>query len=86
MPVMDGLECTRLIRKLENSGELRGHLPIIALTANAGGKLYILDHKLMEAEFECMKAGSDAFITKPLTGATLSKAIERVLSGMETHN
>jgi len=27
-----------------------------------------------------MKAGSDAFITKPLTGATLSKAIERVLA------
>jgi FixJ family two-component response regulator len=33
-----------------------------------------------------MKAGSDAFITKPLTGATLSKAIERVLSGLEAHN
>ena len=38
------------------------------------------------AEYECMKAGSDAFITKPLTGATLTKAIERVLSGLETHN
>ena len=38
------------------------------------------------AEFECMKAGSDAFITKPLTGATLTRAIQRVLSGLETHN
>jgi len=30
-----------------------------------------------------MKAGSDAFITKPLTGATLSQAIERVLRRLE---
>jgi FixJ family two-component response regulator len=37
----------------------------------------------MTAEFECMKAGSDAFVTKPLTGATLSKAIERVLTEWE---
>jgi len=27
-----------------------------------------------------MKAGSDAFLTKPLTGSTLSKAIERVMA------
>jgi FixJ family two-component response regulator len=37
----------------------------------------------MIAEVDCMTAGSDAFITKPLTGATLSKAIERVLSKWE---
>ena len=37
----------------------------------------------MAAEFECMKAGSDAFVTKPLTGATLSKEIERVLTKWE---
>jgi len=30
-----------------------------------------------------MKAGSDAFITKPLTGVVLSQAIERVLQKLE---
>lgn len=42
MPVMDGLECTRRIRALEKSGVLQGHLPIIALTANAGGRVLFL--------------------------------------------
>ena len=42
MPVMDGLECTRRIRALEKSGVLQGHLPIIALTANAGGRILFL--------------------------------------------
>jgi len=36
---MDGLECTRCIRDLERDGSLTGHLPIIALTANAGGTI-----------------------------------------------
>lgn len=32
---MDGLTCTREIRRLEQTGELLHHLPIIAITANA---------------------------------------------------
>lgn len=35
MPVMDGLTCTRKIRELEAQGKLTGHVPIIAVTANA---------------------------------------------------
>lgn len=35
MPVMDGLTCTRRIRELEKEGKLTGHIPIIAVTANA---------------------------------------------------
>ena len=35
MPVMDGLTCTRKIRELEKEGKLTGHVPIIAVTANA---------------------------------------------------
>ena len=35
MPVMDGLTCTRKIRELEQEGKLAGHVPIIAVTANA---------------------------------------------------
>lgn len=32
---MDGLTCTRKIRELEKEGMLTGHVPIIAVTANA---------------------------------------------------
>ena len=35
MPVMDGLTCTKEIRKLEERGEVISHVPIIAVTANA---------------------------------------------------
>jgi CheY-like chemotaxis protein len=34
MPIMDGLTCTRRIRDLEREGKLKGHVPIIAVTAN----------------------------------------------------
>lgn len=35
MPVMDGLTCTKEIRKLEDRGDVVRHVPIIAVTANA---------------------------------------------------
>jgi PAS domain S-box-containing protein len=35
MPVMDGLTCARRIRELQGEGVIRGHVPIIAVTANA---------------------------------------------------
>ena len=35
MPVMDGMTCTREIRRLEERGEIIRHVPIIAVTANA---------------------------------------------------
>jgi len=35
MPVMDGLTCARKIRELEQTKEIIGHVPIIAVTANA---------------------------------------------------
>lgn len=35
MPVMDGLTCTREIRKLQGEGLIMRHIPIIAVTANA---------------------------------------------------
>ena len=35
MPIMDGLTATREIRRLEVEGTIRGHVPIIAVSANA---------------------------------------------------
>ena len=66
MPVMDGLEATKAIRKLEKkrSGEKK-HIPIIALTANAmkGDRERFLD------------AGMDDYITKPIKKKALEAAI-----------
>ena len=56
MPVMDGLECTRKIRELEKSGELKGpRIPIIAVSGNAR------DEQITEAK----NAGCDDVLVKP---------------------
>ena len=34
MPVMDGFESTKKIRKIESNNPMLGHIPIIAFTAN----------------------------------------------------
>ena len=35
MPVLDGLSAVRIIREMERAGEIKGHIPILAVTANA---------------------------------------------------
>ncbi|WP_343564980.1 ATP-binding protein [Kiloniella sp. b19] len=68
MPVMDGLETTRRIRKLADSK--LASLPIIAMTANA-----------MEGDREiCLAAGMDDYISKPINAANLMAAISRHLA------
>jgi CheY-like chemotaxis protein len=54
MPRMDGLEATGAIREKERARG--GHTPIIAVTAYA----------LEKNEKECLAAGMDAYITKPI--------------------
>ena len=64
MPVMDGLEATREIRRHEAG---RRRAPIIALTASA-----------MTDELErCINAGMDGLLTKPLEPVRLSEALAR---------
>jgi signal transduction histidine kinase/ActR/RegA family two-component response regulator len=54
MPVMDGLECTRRIRKAEVEHG-KAHLPIIGMTAHAQAR----DRE------KCFEAGMDAYLAKP---------------------
>ncbi|MBL8473519.1 MAG: PAS domain S-box protein [Rhodocyclaceae bacterium] len=63
MPVMDGLEATRRIRGMENSGAV----PIIAMTANA----FSDDHD------RCIEAGMNDFIAKPFHPDKLYETISR---------
>ena len=65
MPEMDGIECLRRIRSQENG--LCRESRIICLTANVGS----------EIEQLCMKEGFDGFLTKPVRGEELIKAISR---------
>jgi CheY-like chemotaxis protein len=60
---MDGLSATRLIRSREDENQ---HIPIIALTANA----------LPQARSDCLQAGMDEVLIKPLQAQTLRDMIK----------
>ncbi len=64
MPVVDGFDATRAIRKAETAGR---HIPIIALTANA-----------MTGDRErCLEAGMDDYLTKPIKPRDLEETLAR---------
>jgi two-component system sensor histidine kinase/response regulator len=63
MPVMDGLQATRAIRRMPG----RAHLPIIAMTANA----------LPADRQRCLDAGMDDVLTKPIEPEHLVEAVTR---------
>jgi two-component system sensor histidine kinase/response regulator len=65
MPEMDGLEATRCIREWE-AGKTR--IPIIALTA----------HAMNSHREECLAAGMDSFLAKPILLESLKLQIERL--------
>jgi signal transduction histidine kinase/DNA-binding response OmpR family regulator len=66
MPVMDGLEATRAIRKWEETTHTRP-VPILALTADAAG----------DAAARSVAAGCNEHLTKPIKKSTLLEAISR---------
>ena len=64
MPVMDGLEATRAIRRQENG---KRRTPIVAVTANVERR----------DEQACADAGMDAFLTKPFTFDQVRACLDR---------
>jgi CheY-like chemotaxis protein len=67
MPQLDGFEATRAIREKER--KLGGHTSIIAMTAHAG----------KEDEEQCLAAGMDAFISKPIDFAKALRMIREII-------
>jgi len=73
MPEMDGLEATQHIRQNEPAGR---HTPIIAMTA----------HAMKGDQERCLRAGMDAYLSKPLSPKEVLAAIEYWSQvGVESH-
>ncbi len=66
MPQMNGLEATRAIRALER--ERGSRVPIVAMTA----------HAMKGAREECLQAGMDAYLSKPVQMADLMDVLEEL--------
>ena len=69
MPVLDGLEATRRIRKLELEDKTREPVYIIAMTANTQE----------DDRAACIEAGMDDFVSKPVQLKELQIALQKSL-------
>ena len=69
MPEMNGLDATRAIRKLEDPWA--SSIPIVAMTADA----------FSENVTECLEAGMNGHIAKPVDVKLVIKEIRRIKDG-----
>ncbi|ERF75062.1 hypothetical protein EPUS_04844 [Endocarpon pusillum Z07020] len=70
MPIMDGLTATRKIRQLQAEGTITGHVPIIAVSANARAEQIV----------KATAAGMDDVVSKPFRIPQLVRQIEQLLA------
>ena len=71
MPRKDGITATREIRAFEAAGRLANRQIIIAVTAAAGP----------EAQTQFLEAGTDMFLSKPLSLVKLEQTLAHYCSG-----
>ncbi len=72
MPVMDGLECCRLLK----ANQATSHIPVLLLTA------YALDDQRIQG----YQSGADAYITKPFNADVLCARIENLIDSRKFIN
>ncbi|WP_195909519.1 response regulator [Rhizobium tubonense] len=69
MPVMNGLQATRAIRRIEAEEGMGSHVPIVGVTAHA-----------LESDREmCLASGMDDYMSKPISPELLEAKAERWL-------
>lgn len=70
MPVLGGLGCVKQIRELQRGGQLKSHVPVIAVTANARSEqiAIAIDH------------GMDSVVTKPFRIPELVPQMQSLVS------
>lgn len=71
MPVMDGLTAVRQIRKFEEEGIYRFHLPVIGVSANAR----------IEQQQSMIISGMDLTVSKPFNMSKLLGHLQSLQSG-----
>jgi PAS domain S-box-containing protein len=72
MPLLDGIETTKRIRRVESSQSGR-RTPVLALTANA----------LVEDRYACFESGMDGFLIKPLDRDKLADALANLVASRQ---
>nr|WP_281064987.1 response regulator [Asticcacaulis solisilvae] len=70
MPIMDGIEATALIRKIERTAGFEPN-PVIGMTGHTSQGVRVL----------CQRAGMDSFLLKPFTVEDLETALSKVMAG-----
>eukprot|EP00026_Physarum_polycephalum_P000937 Phypoly_transcript_00938.p1 GENE.Phypoly_transcript_00938~~Phypoly_transcript_00938.p1 ORF type:complete len:1185 (+),score=222.47 Phypoly_transcript_00938:86-3640(+) len=68
MPVLDGYEATKEIRRIEQERKAKKRVPIVALTASA----------MPEEREKGMKSGMDNYLSKPVQLAVLQNILESI--------
>lgn len=73
MPVLDGLSAMKIIRDMQRQGKLNGHLPVLAVSANA-----------RQEQIDAMlEAGFDSTVSKPFKVPIILQRMRSVVAELK---